>query len=306
LERFVIGEQLLAHGAPVAAHWGTDRQVGPMILRHGSDKLRRQFIPEMARGELFVGTGLSEPASGSDLASLATRATKVENGYRLSGQKTWVTHADKAHYIIVLCRTTVESDKRRGLTELIVAATAPGLDIRPIEKMSGDRSFSDVFLDDVFVPDDMVLGTPGDGWRQITEELTLERMGPERYMSTAVLLLRLVRHLASVSASSADQLGELLSRFSALRNRAILAMIGRHRAPVSAEVSAAFKIAGTRFEQDVVEVARHLRLVEPDIAGDDEVTRLLREGILASPTFTLRGGTSEILTGVLSRGLGLR
>ena len=190
LERFVVTEEMLAAAAPCAAHWFGDRQTGPSLLRYGSEHLKQKYLPAIARGECYFALGMSEPNSGSDLASVRTRAERAAGGWRVTGQKVWTSWAHKAHAFFVLCRTAPDTgDRHEGLSQLIVELDAPGVTVRPIRFMNGDHHFNEVFLDSVFVPDAMVVGEVGQGWKQVTSELALERSGPERYMTTFPLLI---------------------------------------------------------------------------------------------------------------------
>jgi acyl-CoA dehydrogenase len=309
VDRYVVVEELLAAGAPVAAHWAADRQVGPSLLRFGTEEQRERFLPAIARGEYFFGIGMSEPEAGSDLASLRTRASRCDGGWRVTGTKLWVTGAHRAHALVVLARTSpVDTTNRHaGLSQFIVATTSSGVVIRPIRGLSDGHPFNEVVYDDVFVPDDMVLGEIGDGWRQVTSELAFERSGPERFLSTYPLvehLVKVVRRDGSNCHHAA--VGALLSRLWTLRQMS-LAVAESLAGGVAAEIPAALvKDLGTRFENEVVEVARAVLDVEPDASSDDAGARLLAQAILHAPGFTIRGGTSEILRGVVARGLGLR
>ena len=147
----------------------------------------RAAAPNRGRGCLMAG-GFSEPDAGSDLASVRTRATKVPGGWRITGRKIWTTDADRADYFEILCRTSDGARKHEGLSLIIVPAGAPGLTVAPIEGMDGERHFNEVVIDDVFAPDDWLIGEEGTGWQQLTAELALERAGPERYLSTFPLL----------------------------------------------------------------------------------------------------------------------
>src|SRR4029077_19675268 len=160
----------------------------------------------IARGEYAFALGMSEPNSGSDLASVKTRAERVANGWRVTGQKVWRSWAHKAHAFFVLCRTAPDSGNRHeGLSQLIVELDAPGVTVRPIRFMNGHHHFNEVFLDNVFVPDDRVVGEIGQGWKQVTSELALERSGPERYMTTYPLFTELVRGLGNAREQRADE-----------------------------------------------------------------------------------------------------
>lgn len=312
LERFVVIEELLAAGAPVAAHWIGDRQSGPALLRYGTEQQRQAFLPPMARGELFFAIGMSEPDSGSDLASVRTRARRVDGGWRVTGTKVWTSHAHRSQYMIALCRTApVEaSDRHAGLSQLIIDLTAStGLTVNPIRLLDGEHHFNEVVLDDVFVADDMLLGTPGSGWEQVTSELAHERSGPERFLSTFPVFVALVDELPSARREEpgvASAVGELWADLRVLRHMsvAVASALDRGQAP---DVAAAIvKDLGTRFESRLSEVARGLVPTEPSLTDPSPLSRTLAQAILHAPGFTLRGGTNEILRGIVARGLGLR
>lgn len=308
LARFVVTEELLAAGAPVAAHWIADRQSGPGLLRFGTEEQKQAYLPRIARGECFFAAGMSEPDTGSDLASVRTRGTRVAGGWRISGTKVWASGAHRAHAMIALVRTEARTaDRHAGLTQVIVDLPDPDVHIRPILLLSGEHHFNEVVFDDVFVPDDRVLGAPGAGWQQVTSELAMERSGPERVLSTFPLLSALVDRLASAgSEASAPRLGALVARLWTLRQMS-LAVAGRLQAGAAPAVEAALvKDLGTRFEGLVIDAARELGGAVPDLGSADPVASLLAESILHSPGFTLRGGTNEILRGVVAKELGVR
>jgi alkylation response protein AidB-like acyl-CoA dehydrogenase len=174
LERYVVLEELLAAGAPVGAHWIADRQSGPLLLRFGTEQQRMKFLPAVARGEHYFCIGLSESGAGSDLAAVRTRARKVDGGWRVQGTKLWTSFADRAHAMIALVRTGSNTENRHaGLSQLLIDMRSPGVTVRPIVDMLGESHFNEVFLDDVFVPDDMLIGREGEGWQHGTAELSL-------------------------------------------------------------------------------------------------------------------------------------
>lgn len=192
IERFVVTEELLAAGAPVTAHWIADRQSGPSILRYGTEEQKQKFLPDIARGECFFSIGMSEPESGSDLASVKTYAEPTDEGWRITGNKIWTGGAHRAHYFIILCRTSPESeDRHAGLSQFIVDLSSQGLTVEPIRLLTGEHVFNEVVLEGVEVPESMLLGRLGDGWKQVTSELAYERSGPERFLSTFPLLVEL-------------------------------------------------------------------------------------------------------------------
>ncbi|WP_226353697.1 acyl-CoA dehydrogenase family protein [Pseudonocardia sp. ICBG601] len=312
LERYVVTEELLAAGAPVAAHWIADRQIGPSLLRHGTEEQRRAFLPGIARGEVYFGIGMSEPDSGSDLASVRTRATRGVGGWRLSGTKVWTSGAHHAHAFFALVRTEPRDDAHRhaGLSQFLVELDSPGVEIRPIPLLTGAHHFNEVRFDDVFIPDSRVFGEIGNGWAQVTGELAFERSGPERFLSTYPLLSSLVGELTAaaggVDTGTRRRVGSLVSRLWTLRAMS-LAVAGALESGEAPELAAALvKDLGTRFENEIVDAARLLVDIPPDPGAESGFARLLADAVLHAPGFTLRGGTNEVLRGIVARGMGLR
>ena len=296
LDRYVVVEELLAAGAPVAAHWMAERQVGPSLLRHGNDEQRQRFLPAIARGECFFSIGLSEPDSGSDLASVTTAARPVEGGWRVTGRKLWTSHAHRSQYLLTLCRTTPGASRHEGLSQLIVDLHAPGVSVRPVETMTGEAHFCEVTLDDAFVPDADVLGALGAGWRQVMSELAFERSGPERFLSTFPLLDRLASRVGD-DRRKVEALGMLVADLQVLR-RLSLSVAAQTTAEEAPGVAAAVvKDLGTQFEREIVEAARLWIGNDPDA----QLTRLYHEAVLAAPSFSLRGGSTEIMRGLVAQ-----
>jgi acyl-CoA dehydrogenase len=309
LDRYVVTEELLAAGAPVTAHWVADRQIAPALLRYGSVQLRERYLPKIVAGESYWAIGLSEPDAGSDLAAVRTRAERVDGGWELTGTKLWTSGAHRAHAFFVLARTGPAEgrDRHAGLSQFLVELDQPGLRIRPIRLLTGEHHFNEVVLERVYVPDAHVLGTVGDGWAQATSELAFERSGPERLLSTFPLLTALVGELAGdPDPGTARAVGLLVARVWAVRqlSAAVAASLDRGEVP---EVSAALvKDVGTRLENAVIDAARLLVRTEPDPGAPLGFARLLAQAVLHAPGFTLRGGTNEILRGVVARALGVR
>ncbi|ORA16219.1 acyl-CoA dehydrogenase family protein [Mycobacterium asiaticum] len=301
-ERFVVTEELLAAGAPVAAHWISDRQIVPSLLKYGTEAQKRHFLPRIVRGECFFAIGMSEPDSGSDLASVRTRAERVDGGWSLSGTKVWTSGAHLAEAFIALARTAPVDPQHRhaGLSQFIVDLRGPGIEIRPIISMNGAHHFNEVLLDGAFVPDDMVFGTIGEGWQQVTSELSFERSGPERFLSTFVLLAACADRMAANAVPRDAELGRLVARIAGLHHMstAVAGALQRHE---PADLPAAVvKVLGTTTEGDIAEFAD---LQDPP---DTVFSELTRAAVDQRPGFTLRGGTNEVLHGVIARGLGLR
>jgi acyl-CoA dehydrogenase len=316
LERFVVTEELLAAAAPCAAHWFGDRQTGPSLLRYGSEELKQRFLPAIARGESYFALGMSEPGAGSDLAAVRTRAERVDGGWRVTGQKVWTSWAHRAHAFFVLCRTTPDTGNRHeGLSQFVVDLAAPGVTVRPIRFMNGHHHFNEVFLDNVFVPDEMVVGEIGAGWKQVTSELALERSGPERYMTTLPLLIELIRRLgAAPDARAREMVGRLTARLWSLRRMSLAIALTLDPGPGAQQdamragpdlgtEAALVKDLGTFFERDIIDAARLLVTVEPTLDATDTFERYLAETIVCAPVSTIRGGTTEVLRTLIARRL---
>ncbi|QQK76409.1 acyl-CoA dehydrogenase family protein [Salicibibacter cibarius] len=306
-ERFVVTEELLAAGAPVAAHWFADRQTGPLLLKYGNEYQRQTFLPKISRGELFFAVGLSEPNSGSDLASISTRAKKLGNKWVMNGSKIWSSGAHHAHYIVVLLRTSTQGEKKHdGISQMIVDLSAPGVTVRPIYLMTGEHHFNEVIFEDVEVSEDMIVGEVGGGWKQSMAELAYERSGPERFLSTYPLLKELINQLSETSGKHANiKVGKLASRLWTLRCMS-LGVAGLLEKGDSPDIAASLvKDMGTQFEKDVIDVARELIPSRPSMNAPTKFETLLAESILHAPGFTLRGGTTEILRSIIARGIGV-
>jgi len=302
VERLVVTEELLAAGAPVAAHWVADRQAAPSLLRFGSEEQKRFYLPRIAAGECFFAIGMSEPDSGSDLASVRTRARQVDGGWRVTGTKVWTSGAHASEAFFVLARTSPldPAQRHHGLSQLIVDLGSDGLQVRPIVSMTGEHHFNEVHLEDVFVPDARVLGDIGAGWHQVTSELAYERSGPERFLCAFPLYEVQVARAATAPEQSADlSVGRSFARLRGLHHMSMAVNAAVERGDKADTAAAVVKVLGTTFEGDLIEQVHLSGGVDPD-------DPLLGAGLLQRPGFTLRGGTNEVLRGVIARGLGLR
>ena len=307
--RFVLVEELLAIGAPVSAHWIADRQSGPLILKYGSDAQKSFYLPRICAAEAFFCIGMSEPNAGSDLASVRSRATKCEGGWRLNGAKIWTTNADNCHYMIALVRSSGEAkDRQKGLSQFIVDLLLPGVSVRPIRELTGDAHFSEVSFTDALVPDDALIGGEGAGWEQVTAELAFERSGPERLYSSIVLLDQWIACLRRTGRAHAHAavIGRFATHLATLRGMsiAVTTKLAQGESPI---VEAALvKDIGTEFEQSIPAIIESLIAASPDVEVDADLYRTAAYLSQVAPTFSLRGGTREILRGMIARGLGLR
>lgn len=307
-ERYVVTEELLAAGAPVSAHWIADRQSGPLLLRFGSDVQKDRYLPDITRGRSFFSIGMSEPNTGSDLASVRTTAVREGDSWRINGTKLWSTDAHRNHFIIALVRTEPGSERHAGLSQIIVDLKNDGANVRPIKNIGGGEDFNEIVFEDVLVPLDRVVGEPGNGWQQVTSELAYERSGPERFLSAFRVLVEFTRAAgADPSPAEAAVIGRAAAHLMALRRMSI-SVAGMLEDGKSPEVEAALvKALGNDFEKLLPEMIR-LALSGPAMSDPAwaDFRQSYADTLLLSPSFTLRGGTREILRGVIARGLGLR
>lgn len=307
VERYVVTEELLAAGTPVAAHWIADRQIVPSLVKYGTELQRRRFLPAIARGECFFGIGMSEPDSGSDLASVRSRAVRVDGGWQIDGAKVWTSGAHRADAFICLVRTAPQDPDHRhdGLSQFIVDLRAPGVTVRPIHSMNGGHHFNEVILDAVFVPDDMVFGEIGQGWKQVTSELSFERSGPERFLSTFPLLAALGEQMTRGAGPRNADFGRYVARIAGLRRMSMAVAGALERGEPADTAAAVVKVLGTATEGDIADLAD--RLTDGSVGTDSHDYRaLVTDAVDQRPGFTLRGGTNEVLRGVIARGLGMR
>ena len=308
--RFVLIEELLGNSLPVAAHWIADRQSGPLILKYGSEGQKDFYLPRICRAEAFFCIGMSEPQSGSDLAGVRTRATRTDAGWVLNGQKIWTTQAHQSHYMIALVRTSGSAeDRHKGLSQMIVDLAAPGITIRQIRDLTGDAHFNEVFFDNVELREDALIGTEGSGWEQVTAELAFERSGPERFYSSIALFdlwLDYLRVHGGADSATRELAGRIVTHLAVLRamSVSVTEKLARGESPIIA--AALVKDLGTELEQFIPSAIADALGRDPGQAVPDGLLQALAYIMQICPTFSLRGGTREILRGMIARGLGLR
>ena len=303
-ERYVVTEELLAAGAPVSAHWIADRQSGPLLLSFGSEEQKRKYVPAIARGESFFSIGMSEPDTGSDLASVRTTAKKEGDEFVINGTKIWTTDAHRNHFIICLVRTEDPTENRHaGLSQIIVDLKNDGASVRPIQNMAGGEDFNEVVFDGVRVPADRVVGEPGNGWSQVTSELAYERSGPERFLSSFRVFIELVRDCGlKPEPHQKAAIGKIASHLMTMRRMSISIASMLEEGKDVAHEAALVKELGNNFEKVLPEIARLAVPQESSV----QFRKTFMDTLLLSPSFTLRGGTREIMRGVIARGLGIR
>jgi alkylation response protein AidB-like acyl-CoA dehydrogenase len=304
-ERYIVLEELLAAGAPVCAHWVADRQSGPLILKYGTEQQKQRLLPGIVRGETYFCIGLSEPGAGSDLASVRTQGRRVAEGWRISGQKIWTTNAHRSQFMIALVRTGSIEERQAGLSQFIIDLSLPGLTIKPIVDLTGASEFNEVWFDDVMVAEDMLIGEVGQGWKQVTAELALERSGPERYLTSFSLLKALIQHARTAGSEALTSvIGQAVAELWTLRQMSMSTAAKLAQGQDPSIEAAIVKDLGTAFEQSLPVLAQDL--LEVDLSDQSDLARLLAYLLQVFPSFSLRGGTREILRGIIARGLGLR
>jgi alkylation response protein AidB-like acyl-CoA dehydrogenase len=237
-----------------------------------------------------------------------TRATRTNEGWRVNGTKLWTSGAHHAHYMIALFRTGDSQDQRQmGLSQFLVDLKTPGIHVRPIADLTGHKHFNEVVFDNTFLPEGALIGAEGQGWAQVTAELAYERSGPERFLSSMMLLKHMVAAAGSdPSERVAIALGRLTARLHTLRRMSLSVATQLQRGANPALEAALVKDLGALFEQEIPELAHDLFALEPAPGSDEPMKRVQAYLTQVAPSFSLRGGTREILRGIIARGLGLR
>ncbi len=310
LERFVVNEEMLVANAPNFVYFTADRQSGPTLIKYASERIKSELLPKIIAGEACFCIGMSEPDSGSDLFAAKCKATRAAGGWRINGSKIWTTNAHNADYMIGLFRTSPPSadNRRHGLTSFLVDMHAPGITCNLIDQMSGIRDFNEVVFDDVFIPDDQLIGEVDGAWKQATTELAYERSGPERFLETFTALRSMVALAGTApDARLAEATGRLVAELHALRRMSVsvAGMLQAGREPVAE--AAIVKDLGTIWEQELPQRVRDATAFMPfDADGYERFERNLHFMLRIAPKLTIQGGTTEILRGVIARGLGLR
>ena len=309
LERYVISEEILVDRAPNRTFFVADRQSGPTLIRYGSEAIKRRVLPQVVAGEAMFCIGMSEPNSGSDLFAARAKAERVEGGWRLTGTKIWTSGAETADWMIGLFRSSppTNENRRHGLTSFLVDMHAPGIEVRPIRQMTGEDGFNEVIFDGVFLPDEQVIGEIDAAWKQATSELAYERSGPERFLETWPALRALAAAVPpEPDDRTAEGLGRLVAQVHALRRMSVsvAGMLEAGREPVTE--AAIVKDLGTVWEKRLPAEVRRIAALLPPEARDGAFQAVLDHETRVAPKLTIQGGSTEILRGIVARGLGLR
>lgn len=310
LDRYVVTEEMRAVTAPTWCHFVADRQSGPVILKYGTDEMKEEILPAICRGELCFAIGMSEPNSGSDLFAASVKAEREGDFFKVNGRKIWTSNAHRADYMIALLRTSppTKENRRHGLTQFLVKMDTPGISISPIAAMPGMTDFNEVLFEDVMIPADHMLGEVDGAWKQATAELAYERSGPERFLETFYVLTALTRELGpEPDLRGAEGLGRLVAQLHTLRRMSVSVAGMLHAGKEPVLESSIVKDVGTAWEQELPAKARTLAaFAKPDPSNEQDFEDLIEFASLVAPKFTIQGGTTEILRGIIARGLGMR
>jgi hypothetical protein len=310
LERYVVTEEFRVANAPVRLHFVADRQSGPILLKYAPEHIKMDILPRICRGEVCFAIGMSEPGSGSDLFAAKTKASKVQGGWLINGTKIWTSNAHVADYMLALFRTSqpTKENRRHGLTQFLVDMKTPGIKVNPVYQMTGLHDFNEVVFEDAFMPDDHVLGEIDGAWKQATSELAYERSGPERFLETFYVLVSLVRALGpEPDLRSAEGLGRLVAQLHTLRRMSVSVngMLQAGKEPVVE--GSIVKDLGTIWEQKLPGRVRELSaFLDPEVTNRVSLEEQLAFATTIAPKLTIQGGTTEVLRGIIARGLGLR
>lgn len=290
LERFAVTEALIGIGAPIAASWVGDRQIGPTLLAFGTEEQKQTHLPPMIEGRVTWCIGMSEPDAGSDLASIRTKATPDGDHYVVEGRKTWTSFAASAEHIYLIARTDPESRGHRGLSEFIVDMNLPGIHITPVMDATGESHFCEVEFDAVRVPARNLVGTRDNSWRQVMSQLEHERGGIDRLLSNRALYEWALARADVSDSVTRDEIARLEGDYRIGRLLILREVLGQ--APRS--FSAATKIFCTEHEQRVADFVLRTAGTSALVAGRPA------RGALYAPAYTIQGGTSNILRNVLA------
>ncbi len=296
IERVIVAEEMIGAGAPIAAMWFADRQMGPTLIAYGSADQQAEYLPRMLAGETTWCIGMSEPDAGSDLAGLSTAAVRDGDDFVIDGQKIWTSFGEVADYCYLICRTATEGPPHKGISEIIVPMDTPGIEVRPITDMTTNRHFCEVYFTDARVPAENLVGVEGDAFKQTMVQLQHERGGIDRLVSN--------RALYDIALERADRTDPVIRQEIARLETGY--RVGRmlvyrevlRQAP--AGFSAATKAYCTEHEWDVAEFVA--RVLGPEATGWNDIT----QGLAYAPGYTIMGGTSDIMRNILGeRVLGL-
>ena len=306
LERFVVYEQLIKHGAPISASWFADRQIGPSLLQYGTDEQRRRWLPGIAAGEATWCIGMSEPDAGSDVASLRTRAVADGDDWIVNGRKIWTSGAAFADWCYCVVRTDPDAPKHAGMSELVIDLTSPGVEVATIRDMTSNEHFCELTFTDVRVPGDHLVGELNGSFRQLMRQLEHERGGIDRLVSNYALYRDVMDTPGLVDRNHPSIRQELAAIESAyVVGRLLILRESLGQAPRG--YSAITKTYATEFEVRLAEFcARQFGSHAMLWGADAGLAGRASHAVCYAPAYTIMGGTVTILRNIMAeRILGL-
>ena len=321
MDRLILLEEMLKAQAPIAFHFVAERQVGPALISFGSDELKKEFLPRIISAEISFCLLFSEPDAGSDLASVRTTAVNEGDYFVINGQKVWTTQGHQADFGWLLAKTNLDPNllKHKTLSEFILDMRAPGVTVQPLINMAGVYSFNEVFLEDVKVPKKYLVGKRDGGFDQIMEQVVYERAGIERLMQNYTVKECLVGY-----AKTTKRNGKYLWEDPIVRNLiATLEIefnIGRllcynvawiiDQGKIPNYEASLCKVFCTQYEKKLSDVTTQIMGLYGQLLPSSKwapYDGVAAESYLWSPSYTLQGGTVEILKNIIAlRGLKLR
>ena len=312
MQQAIFNEELARFGAPGPINSMAIWWVGPAIMRYGTDAQKKRFIPPILTADEIWATGYSEPASGSDMAAAKTRAVRDGDHYLVSGQKIWTTLAHISDWYFVLVRTSTDGPKWGGLSLMLMDMRSPGVDIRPIRQIDGGAEFNEVFMTDVRVPVENLLGKEGQGWEVVSSALVNERSGIAgsiRFDHTLDQLTTTAREQRKLGDPRVRQrIADLAIKAATLRYAGLRSLTDSLRRTLNPHLSAAMKLASTSLAQEFSEAAMEVLGPYAHLLDDGRAPsggRWARQ-YLYDRSLTIAGGTTEVQRNIVAhRVLGL-
>ena len=318
IDRLILTEEILRYGAPAACHWFADRQIGRSIYIYGTDEQKKELLPQILRGEAYVGLGMSEPEAGSDLASLKTRAVEDGDYYIITGQKMWTSCARYMTHVYLVARTDTSASKQKGISEFVIDVKLPGITIRPTIDITGSEAWGEVFYDGVRVHKKYLIGEKNRGFYQILNQLDYERAGLERLMGNYPLFDAIIKLTKETKRN-----GKPISEQPLIRNKLaqlqtelevgklliyrVAQVIEKGKSP-NVEASMA-KLFSTTFEQHLASIATDILGLYGQLWKESKFAPIMGmapHSFLGSKGYSLQAGTNEVLKNIIAtRGLGL-
>lgn len=306
-EQTVVREEMWAHHEPRGPQYMSLNWVGPAIMRFGTPAQQRFHLPKITAGDVIWCQGFSEPDAGSDLASLRTSARRTEDGWRVTGQKIWTSYAGVADWCVLAARTGAPESRTEGISLFLVPLSRAGIEVRPIKSMLGPHHLNEVFLNEVDIHSDELLGGENQGWNVIRDTLALERVGIARYARADRLLCEVLRHVGSLDALPANlraRYARAMAHTRVARLMAYEAVAGQADGTPDAGGASAARIASVLGDQEVSDVlmeALGTDAFDSDPSGGSHLHAAVEDYWRYSRAATVAAGSVDIQRGLVAR-----